>query len=851
MMEDYRVNEWIEQLGNWQFRASDEQTWLPAHVPGCVHTDLLKNGRIQAPFVGTNEKALQWIDKRDWEYRTTFDVLAERLASNKLELVFEGLDTYADVYVNDKLVLSADNMFRTWVADVKSYVQAGGNMLRIVFRSPIEEGLRKLEECGIHYPASNDDSAIGGLGDKKVSVFTRKAPYHYGWDWGPRFVTSGIWRNVKLRGWSGLRLSDVYIRQDEITASGAKLTAVVEVESEQESEITLNVGTEDLDWSGSFRVQAGVQTVELPLVIASPKLWWSRGLGDQSMYTFKAAVSAGGVALANRSVRTGLRSVKLIRKPDAKGSSFYFEVNGIPVFAKGANHIPNDSFATEVTEERYRHEIASAAESNYNMIRVWGGGIYEQDTFYELCDEYGILVWQDFMFACSMYPGDQAFLDNVREEAKDNVRRLRNHPSIALWCGNNEIDGAWAQYNEEGGWGWKKLFTTEQREKMWSDYEAIFHRLLPDVVEAMAPDIAYWPSSPMQAITNDASQHAGSDTPSGDIHFWEVWHAQEPFENYKTNIGRFMSEYGFQSFPELKTVRTFAGEADMALDSEVMLHHQKNGRGNFLIKDYSDRYMKDAKDFASFLYMSSVLQAEGMKTAIEAHRRAKDYCMGTLYWQINDCWPVASWSSMDYYGRWKATQYYAKRSYREVLVSIDQEEDRLSFHVVSDSLSPVDGTLGWKWIDFSGEVLKTGIAPARVAANSAGIVLELSVSELLEGGDPNRSVVVAELRVGGSVVETKEHYFAYSKFLELSDPGIAVREVEGSNGTSFELSAKSLAKQVWLQSDEEGIFTDNFFDLVPGLPRTVQFLKRGEGGQAFAPASPGALVVTSMIDYAK
>lgn len=845
------MNESIQPLADWEFRATDEQTWLPAQVPGCVHTDLLKNGKIDAPFVGTNEKALQWIDKKDWEYRASIDIAPEQLAHHKLELVCEGLDTYAEVYVNDKLVLSANNMFRTWIADVKPYVQAGANRLRIVFRSPIAEGLRKLEENGYGLPASNDDSAMGGLEEKKVSVFTRKAPYHYGWDWGPRFVTSGIWRNIYLRGWSGVRVSDVFIRQNEVSAEVAKLTAIVEIESEQDREIALNVTADGANWSGSFRVEAGVQAVELPLTIANPKLWWSRGLGDQPMYTFTVAAVEGNVELSRRSARTGLRSVKLIRKPDAKGSSFYFEVNGIPVFAKGANHIPNDSFVTETTTERYRHEIASCAEANFNMIRVWGGGIYEEDIFYELCDEYGILVWQDFMFACSMYPGDQAFLDNVREEAMDNVRRLRNHPSIALWCGNNEIDGAWAHYIEDGGWGWKKLYTADQREKIWADYEAVFHRLLPEVVEGMAPEIAYWPSSPMQSITNDASQHAGHATPNGDIHFWAVWHAQEPFENYKTNVGRFMSEYGFQSFPELKTVRTFAGAADMALDSEVMLHHQKNGRGNFLIKDYSDRYMKDAKDFESFLYMSSVLQAEGMKMAIEAHRRAMNYCMGTLYWQTNDCWPVASWSSMDYYGRWKATQYYARRSYRDVLVSIDQEEDKLSFHVVSDALAPIEGTLSWTLYDFSGEALKSGSSSAAVAANAATVVLELSVNELLGGYDPNRTVLVAELRSGETAVEKKEHFFAYSKFLELSDPAISVREIEGSNGTKFELTSKRVAKQVWLQADVEGIFTDNFFDLVPGLPRTVEFLRRGEGGRAFAPAAPGKLDVTSMIDYAK
>ncbi|MFD0671445.1 glycoside hydrolase family 2 protein [Cohnella sp. GCM10027633] len=848
------MNEVKALLTNWQFKAIDEQEWLPAQVPGCVHTDLLRGGKIEAPFVGTNEKALQWIDKKDWEYRASFDASAELLASNRVELVFEGLDTYADVYVNGRLALSADNMFRTWVIDAKPDLREGANELRVAFRSPIQVGLGKLEAHGYGLPASNDDSATGELGDKKLSVFTRKAPYHYGWDWGPRFVTSGIWRDAYLRGWSGVRVRDLFIRQDAVTSVRAKATAVVEIESETDREVTLCVGAEGSEWKSAVGLKAGVQTIELPVEIASPKLWWSRGLGEPHRYTFEATVSAAdGSALAEKSVRTGLRSVKLIREPDEKGSSFYFELNGVPVFAKGANHIPNDSFVNETTSERYRHEIASAAESNYNMLRVWGGGIYEMDIFYELCDEYGLLVWQDFMFACSMYPGDQAFLDNVRAEAEDNVRRLRNHPSIALWCGNNEIDAAWQHYNEDGGWGWKKAYSTEQREKIWADYESVFHRVLPEVVEALAPDIAYWPSSPMQMQANDASMHAGNATPHGDIHFWAVWHAQEPFENYKNNVGRFMSEYGFQSFPEYKTVRSFAEEADMALDSEVMLHHQKNGRGNFLIKDYSDRYMKDAKDFASFLYMSSVLQAEGMKMAIEAHRRAMRYCMGTLYWQINDCWPVASWSSMDYYGRWKATQYYAKRSFQEVIVSVDQNDDAVSVHVVSDSREPIDGTLSWKLYDFAGNEIQAGSAPVRVASNAAAVVLELSARELLDGRDPNRTVLVATLSAGGKVLDTKEHYFAYSKFLELSAPDIVVREVEGSGGAAFELSSSSLAKQVWLQADEEGIFTDNFFDLVPGQPRTVSFLKRAGAGSAsaFIPASPGKLGVTSTFDYAK
>ncbi|WP_239614765.1 beta-mannosidase [Cohnella mopanensis] len=845
------MSEFKLALTEWKFKSVDDHAWLQARVPGCVHSDLLNNGLIPNPFEGTNEKQLQWIDRKDWEYAVEFDAPLELLAHSHAELVFNGLDTYAEVYLNDIHVLSANNMFRTWTIEVKSQLIAKGNRLRIVFRSPIEEGLTKLEANGFGYPASNDDSVTGGLGDRKLSVFSRKAPYHYGWDWGPRFVTSGICKDILIQGWTGYRIKDLYIHQSEVSARSAIGKAVLEIQSEIAGIGEISVVTEEgHHWEKTVELVPGVQTVEVAIEILNPKLWWSRGLGEANLYSFLAKLSSGQHESANRLVRSGLRSLKLIRKPDERGTSFYFELNGVPVFAKGANHIPNDSFFTEVTPERYRHEIASAVESNFNMLRVWGGGIYEQDVFYDLCDEYGILVWQDFMFACSMYPGDQAFLDNVRGEAVDNVRRLRNHPSIALWCGNNEIDGAWSHFDEDGGWGWKKQYSPELREKLWADYEAIFHQLLPEVVAELAPETDYWPSSPMQAVTNDITQHATNRSSSGDIHFWAVWHASEPFENYKHNVGRFMSEYGFQSFPEYKTVRTYANEDQMALDSEVMLHHQKNGRGNFLIKEYSDKYLKDPKDFVSFLYMSQVLQAEGMKMAIEAHRRNKDYCMGTLYWQMNDCWPVASWSSMDYLGRWKAVQYYARRSFRDVLLSIDQNDDRLEFHVVSDILEPISGTLEWRLHDFQGQVLEQALYPIQVPANTAVQLLDLSIGDLLDKYDSNRTVLVARLLHEGEVLDSKEHYFCYSKDLQLVwEPEIEATEVEGSSGSTFVLTSRSLAKQVWLQSEEEGVFSDNFFDLLPGIPRTVQFLKRNSGGKAFAPASPGKLEVSSMADY--
>ncbi|MGN7360154.1 beta-mannosidase [Paenibacillus sp. SAF-054] len=843
-----RKSKW--KVSDWSFKACLDEEWMKAKVPGCVHTDLLANGKIPDPFYGTSEKEVQWVDKQDWEYESRFDLTDELLRLPRLELVFSGLDTYADVTVNGHQILSTDNMFRTWKADVKSLLRSAGNHIHIRFRSPVKEDLPKLEELGYPLPAANDQSDVGGLDEKRISVFARKAPYHYGWDWGPRFVTSGIWREVWIEGWEDSRIENLFIEQLEVTAEEARLKAVIEIESEAEGEAVIRLRTGDMVWEQQTVLQRGIQLAELPFVIPNPKLWWCRGLGEAHLYEFGAELLRGETVTAAKAVKTGLRSAKLVREQDVRGRTFYVELNGVPVFAKGANHIPNDSFITEVTEERYRHEIATAAASNMNMLRVWGGGIYEQDVFYDLCDEYGLMVWQDFMFACSMYPGDEPFLNNVRAEAEENVKRLRNHPSIVLWCGNNEIDTAWSHFNEKGGWGWKQNYTQDIREKLWSDYEKIFHDILPGAIAEFAPGAAYWPSSPMIDQTGDSGQHATNDSTAGDIHYWGVWHNVEPFENYNIYVGRFMSEYGFQSFPEYRSVRRYAEESDLQLESPVMLAHQKNGQGNRLIKQYMDMYMNQPKDFPSFLYMSQVLQADAMTTAIEAHRRRKPYCMGTLYWQMNDCWPVASWAGMDYFGRWKALQYAAKRSFRDISLSIDgTQEGKLDFYVISDVLKPVSGIVHIQVLNMNGAVLKAMSEPFAMEPNTSAKVFTAAVGQLLQGASTQDTFVLARLEAAGEMVDTKLHYFVPVKELALEAPDIEIREEEGSDGTAFILQANRLAKQVWISTETEGCFSDNFFDLVPGVPCRVQFLARTGDAAAFAPAVPGSVTVQSMTDF--
>lgn len=835
--------------GNWTFKSVKDQEWLPAKVPGCVHTDLLQNKVIKDPFYGTNEHDLQWIDKVDWEYETYFDVDAQTLEEQNQELHFHGLDTYADVFLNDVQIASTDNMFRKWKVDVTGKLVEGKNNLRILFRSPIQEDLPKLHALGYALPATNDQSELGGLGDQRLSIFARKAPYHYGWDWGPRFVTSGIWRPVELVSWSGVIARDLYIEQQQISNELAVLNAQVTIHSYEAASIEVTVSSEDMSWTVSTEVQAGEHTIHVPIKIANPKLWWSNGLGEANRYEFTATVvsnSGAGKYEQNISVKTGLRSVRLVRDKDAVGggATFHFELNGVPVFAKGANHIPNDSFITEVTEERYRHEIVSAVDANMNMLRVWGGGIYEPNIFYELCDEHGIMVWQDFMFACSMYPGDEQFLESVKHEAIDNVVRLRNHPSIVLWCGNNEIDSAWAHYDESAGWGWKKDYEPELREKIWGDYLKIFHSILPDVVSNYHPTIDYWPSSPLVSVSLNQAQHAHPLTNEGDVHYWGVWHNVEPFENYQIKLGRFMSEYGFQSFPEYRTIMSFAEESDLAIDTKVMKAHQKNGDGNRLIKEYMDIYMAEPVDFKGFLYLSQVLQADAMQMAIEAHRRKMPYCMGSLYWQMNDCWPVASWSGIDYYGRWKALHYYAKRSFANVLLSAQAENDMLNIFLVSDKLESENGQLSIQLLHVNGEVLFQKECDQQLPINTSHQVISLSIPQLLSNHSPSEVFVSAKWSGVQGNEATMTYYFVKNQQLALPRPNITGEQSVENGATVITLRSDVLAKGVVIVAENDGIWSDNYFDLIPNQSIKVSF--KGFNREN---SSPGAVSVHSMYDY--
>lgn len=801
---------------NWTFRQFGTDEWMKASVPGCVHTDLIDNGKIEDPFYRLNEHNLQWIDKVNWEYKTTFTIDEATFSNNRIALDFKGLDTYADVYVNGKLLLSADNMFREWLLDIKEAAVQGENELLIVFRSPIVEGLKKYDANEYVIPVSDNDLAkIGQVeGNKQVSIYTRKAGYHFGWDWGSRLVSSGLWRPVILTSWNEARLENIQLIQNSVAEENANLTAVFEIDAETDQQAVLEIENEgNILAKQTITLTKGISSYKVDFDIKNPILWWTNGLGEAHLYNIIGKLTIGNQTTSICD-RIGIRTLELVREKDQAGTTFYFKLNGVPVFMKGANYIPNDIFETRVSDEMYRNVVNTSKISNFNMLRVWGGGIYENDIFYDLCDEAGILIWQDFMFACAMFPGDEAFLENVKKEAEDNVKRLRNHPCIALWCGNNEILSAWT------GWGWSKREEAKNPEnaaKIWKAYTDIFHEILPNAVKEFDSDRSYIGSSPSSGLGIPA------DKINGDDHYWGVWWGQEPFENYEKNIARFMSEYGFQSFPEMKSIKQYAIPEDFDIFSEVMKSHQRSSIGNGTIENYLLMSYKKPKDFESFLYANHVLQAEGIKIAIEAHRRAAPYCMGSLFWQINDSWPVASWSSTDYYQRWKALQYYAKKAFEPVLVAPVAINDSVTINIINDNLKEISNAqLTIKALDVDGNEIRKVSQEISIPANSSDIYFQQDKEDFMQGLNPRNQFIYVELSKDEKILSSNILYLNAIKDFDLPKATISHEIQTSENGFIITVKTDKLAKNLYMTiGDEEGFFSDNYFDLLPNSEVSV------------------------------
>ena len=806
----------------WKFKQARLSNWYPATVPGVVHTDLMDNKIIEDPFFRLNERGMQWIDKEDWIYQTTFQLTPEMMGRENIDLIFKGLDTYADVYLNEKKILEANNMFREWKTSIKPDLKPGENVLKIYFHSPIKVDIPKWDALPYQYEAGNDQSENGGVFNKKVSVFARKAGYHYGWDWGPRLVTSGIWRPVYVEAWDNARINDVFIRQPEVSKSRASLIGEVEILADKEidqANVTITEAASGRVLAGqTVSLQKGINKISLPFSIKSPKLWWSNGLGEPHLYSFRTDLTVNNQTSDAWTEEVGLRSLKIINRPDKDGKTFYVELNGIPVFAKGANYIPQDNFLPRVTPGQYEKTILDAANANMNMLRIWGGGTYESDLFYQLCDRYGILVWQDFMFACSLYPAEGELLENIRQEAIDNVKRLRNHACIALWCGNNECNDAW--FN----WGWQKRYKAqnpEYEQKIWKQFNDQYNVTLPQVVEEYAPESFYWPSSPF------ARYDGGSDDRNGDRHYWEVWHGKKPIEMYNKERSRFFSEYGFQSFPEFESVKRYAPrQEDWDIYSEIMMSHQRGGmHANELIETYLLNEYRKPRNFEAFLYMNHVLQGDAIKTAIEAHRRDMPYCMGTLFWQHNDCWPVASWASRDYYGRWKAQHYFARKAYRDILVSpIADEDGQLKVQIVSDRHKACNGRLEVKVMKLTGEVLNSYKRNVIVDANSSKALFSVPLDEALKGVRKEDVFIHAVLLTDkGNSNYTNNYFLVKQKEVNYPKAQLAtsVQPIEG--GFEVTLSSDNFARAVFIATgDANSSYSDNYFDILPGSSVKVE-----------------------------
>ncbi|MHC4915393.1 MAG: beta-mannosidase [Planctomycetota bacterium] len=790
---------------------------LPATVPGTVHTDLMKAGRIPDPHLGLNEEKVRWVAERDWSWSREFEVSGELLARDRVELVFEGLDTAARVLLNGEEVAESDNMYVPLRVDVKPRLRAGVNSLEVRIESPVRLRRQREEQAGLELRQ----------GQGKAAAYLRKAPYSFFWDWGPELPTSGIWKPVRLEAFEA-RIADVWPRVElAADAKSAKLSARVAVESAAagRAELALRLAGHGLELEVVEEVElaAGASTHEVTFEVESPELWWPNGYGDQPLYELRSALRAGGAEIDADSHRVGFRAIELVREPDERGESFLFRINGVPVFCRGANWIPDDSFLPRVTRERLERAVAMAAGAHMNMLRVWGGGVYESEDFYDLCDERGILVWQDFVFACGMYPDHlDWFRESVRREAEANVKRLRGRTCLALFCGNNECHQGWHE------WGWK---TSGKWDRFYG--ERLYHEVLPEVVSRLAPDTVYWPGSPW-----------GGEPPNsqdvGDTHYWGVWHRREPAEGYESLTCRFLSEFGFESGPCPAAVREFAGGREVFPDSQVMLSHEKCTDGKVKLRQYLETEfgVGAARDLTGWIYRSQYVQAHCIGTALRHTRRRFPECGGVLFWQHNDCWPVTSWSCMDHRCRPKALWYQARRDFAPAACSVADREDRVSVWVVANR--PGDAPAGdvrVRLLDFAGTVLFE--ERAAFAGGSPTAEAWSSPKGDLPLGDGRDRLLVADYLVGGELRSRGLRTFAAAKDQPLDGAEVEVAvEPDGAGGFEVRLSSNRVVLGLMLTADgDPSPFGDNFLYLLPGEPQTVRSTV-GEGIELMHAGSP-------------
>lgn len=786
--------------GTWQLSAGHRSLEsVDMQIPGTVLSGLLAAGKIKDPFYRTNEDATRALFWKDYVFTRTFDVDEELLAQQHIVLVCEGLDTLAEISINGTFLAKTDNMHRTWKFQAKKLLHPGKNEIQIVFRSV----LRFIEDYP--YEAHKKINYIP-CGSMKGNQLLRKAHSMFGWDWGPQTIDAGIFRDIYLQGYSHARIEDIRIHQQHAKNVSVQ-TSITLSESVPGQKLCVELSEDGADKPLQTKLcktnADGVAAVDF--VIENPKLWWPNDYGDQPLYIVRTTLlDEDGTSLESITRRIGLRTLTISQEKDEWGNEFAFCFNGVKIFTRGGNYIPDDCLYTRITEKKLDYILESCRRAHFNCVRVWGGGYYPSDAFYDLCDEKGLIVWQDLMYACNVYDVTDAFAENCRQETYDNVRRLRHHASLGLWCGNNEIESAWDH------WGDFQKETPYLR----ADYIRLFEEVLPKAVQEADGETFYWHSSPSSGGCFDNPDNANR----GDTHYWDVWHGQKPFTDYRKYFFRFCSEFGFQSFPCAKTVNSFTLEDDRNIFSRVMESHQKNDAANGKMLYYLSENLRYPKDLTHLLYASQVLQGMAIKYGVDHWRRNRGRCMGTLYWQINDDWPAPSWSSIDYFGRWKALHYMAQKFYAPHAVSMTLEDHRCHVYFSNESFETTEYSLTLSIRDLSGNVLETYETKGNSPAFSA---IETAVVDICSWEDQKDDVFLEAVihTKDQKVLKDVETLVPY-KYLNLKNPVISTEAEETNDAFILHISSDCFAPFVALDFDDaDVIFSDNFFHLTD---KTVQ-----------------------------
>lgn len=809
--------------GQWELAEAGNDRLCEVQVPGSVLSGLYGAGKIEDPFYRTNEDVTRELFRKDYEFSRTFVAAEDILKEEKIILVCEGLDTLADIYINGQKAGSADNMHRTWKLDVKEFLHSGENQIRIVFRSVFKyiEAYEYEDNKEIHYVP------CGGM---KGNQLIRKAHCMFGWDWGPQTIDAGIFRDIYLEAYSHPRIEDVKIIQvhgdnavDVCTTVAVSGDAVdkcqvrVTIQEDAESVCRHRTGANDRKTEAYVcKVGETVSANNNPAVLTSsihnPKLWWPNGYGDQPLYKVQVELlDEDGTVLETITKRIGLRTLTISQEKDLWGKEFAFCVNGVKIFAMGGNYIPEDCIYSRITPEVQKYLLESCKRANFNCVRVWGGGYYPSDHFYDLCDEMGLIVWQDLMFACNVYDLTEEFEDNITKEITENVKRLRHHASLGLWCGNNEMESAWDHWPE----------VQSESKYLRADYIKMFEYVIPKAVREADSETFFWQSSPSSGGCFDDPD----DENRGDCHYWDVWHGQKPFTDYQKHYFRFCSEFGFQSFPCLKTVESFTEEKDRNIFSRVMENHQKNPAANGKILYYLSENFRYPENFRKLLYVSQILQGMAMKYGVDHWRRHRGRCMGTLYWQINDNWPVASWASIDYFGRWKALHYMAKKFYGPQAVSMCMDGDIMQVYLANESMDAQSYQVAFYVKNMECEILEKLTGTGTVGVQESAPILAVDVS----GWEDKKYEIFLEAEVtlaDGGVLCDVETLVPY-KYLELDKPEITA-EVE-EQGDAFVIHLKSSCFSPFTAigfTDADVTLEDNFFHMTDGEEMCVRLDKK-------------------------